>query len=277
MLLPKPLDQQFQVAARRIFSATNLKINWQKNYLNLPMAWRLLEDHFWQASLRQQPQTSLFNGTLCQLRAMDFTETPIKITLGPIQFKTHLFTMLKGNSLNESYLTNPTMIGLGVSVVIITADQQLLIIKRSDKVASNPGQFDLVGGHIDPELHQLTRDSDTPTPNPFIAITTEMVEELALHTTQIARLEGIGMVVNRLTTQPELIFRCVTTLSADETFHQARHAQDRQEYSHLIRLPNDSETLDKICLKYAHDFSPSGLGGLWLHYLLLLEQKQAMG
>jgi len=184
---------------------------------------------------------------------------------------------MKGNSLHESYVTSPTMMGLGVSVVVITADQQLLIIKRSDQVAASPNQFDLFGGHIDPELHQTPQDGGTPVPNPFAAITLELAEELALRTAQIARLEGIGLIVNRLTSQPELIFRCLTNITADEAFHQARSAKDRQEYSHLICIPNDSEKLEKVCLKYAQDFSPSGLGGLWLHYLLLQDEKKVMG
>ena len=206
------------------------------------------------------------------MRSCDFNRSPIKLTMGPIQFKTHFFSIKKGEKFAENKNESPNM-GLGVSTTVITSDDKILFMKRSDTVASNPGHFDVFGGHIDPESHKSQSGGNSPdpfvaiTPDPFQAIRLELTEEIHLKQDQIDSLAGVGLIQNQLNKQFELIFSCFTKTDAVTIIKEAEYASDRSEYSHIIRIPNDTEKLRLICLKYASEFSPSGLGSLWFHYL----------
>ena len=271
MQLPDPLNKYFKIIFFKQFTNQDLLISWQDKFPELSSARKQIEDHFWDSYLKQYPESNLFNGNICRLISTEFNKTPIKLTLGPIQFKTHFFSLKKGNKFAENLNEKPKT-GLGVSTTIITSDDKILFMKRSDRVASNPGCFDVFGGHIDLESHQL-QSGDT-TPDPFIAITRELTEEIFLKQDQIDVLTGVGLIQNQINKQFELIFSCFTKTDAETIIKDAENASDRCEYSHIIRIPNNTERLRLICLKYASEFSPSGLGSLWFHYLMQKSQKQ---
>lgn len=282
MQLPDPLSRCFNIIFFKHFTNQDLLISWQDKFPELSLSRKQIEDHFWDSYLKQNPESSLFNGILCRLISYNFNNSPIKLTLGPIQFKTHFFSIKKGIKFAETLGENPKM-GLGVSTTVVTSDDKILFMKRSDTVASNPGDFDVFGGHIDPESHR-SQSGDITTPDPFMAITPdpfeairlELTEEINVKPDQIESLEGVGLIQNQLNKQFELIFSCFTKTDAETIIKDAEYASDRSEYSHIIRIPNDAEKLGKICIKYASEFSPSGLGSLWFHYLMQKPQPRSL-
>jgi len=264
--LPEPLPRYFRILTRCSCKPNQLRVYWEETYPELSAARQTLEEHFWQAYQKNHPTAGVYNGTICQLRDYQATESELVLRLGPIHFKTHLFTITKGKILSHSIPDGPQT-GLGVSATILTADNRLLFMKRSQKVATAPGLFDAFGGHIDPNHHRKNGPENTPCP--FHAILCELREELNLPPETIQQTKAIGLIENALTTQPEMIFSVRIAEKAEQVAEHATDAQDRSEYSHIIHIPNDAERIRKICLKYARDFSPSGLGALWLHYLSL--------
>jgi hypothetical protein len=255
----------FDIISNKPFNRQDLYINWEDYLPEISPARKQLEDYYWESYQKQNPQSHLFNGILCQLRHYDFDTSPAQLTLGPIHFKTHFFSIQKGRNLSEQQ--NGRMMGLGVSSVLISSDDQIVFIKRSNEVAANAGQFDVFGGHIDPDHHESLQSGGDLVPNPFTAIFQELVEEANINLETITNLEGLGLISNYSTSQYELVFRCLSTIDAKTIVKNAQGAQDCSEYSHIICVPNNSKKLELLCSKYAKDFSPSGLGSLWLHYL----------
>ena len=262
---PEPRHHLFDIISNKSFNRQDLYINWEDSLPEISPARKQLEDYYWESYQKQYPQSRLFNGILCQLRSYNFDTSPAQLTLGPIHFKTHFFSIHKGRNLSEDQ--NCRMMGVGVSSVLISSDDQIVFIKRSREVAANAGQFDVFGGHINPEQHESLQNGNDLVPDPFAAIFQELVEEANLSLENISNLEGLGLISNYSTSQYELVFHCFTTIDAKTIIHQAQEAQDRSEYSHIICIPNNTKKLELLCSKYAKDFSPSGLGCIWLHYL----------
>jgi len=271
--LPDPLNIYFDIILIRKYKRSDLQINWHENFTKLSQERKQIEDQFWESYIKKNPNSQIFNGTLCQLTNYNFSSSRIVLILAPIKYKTHFLYMKKGKLVSEN--SHFPQMGLGVSTVVLTTDDQILFMKRSQEIAANPGQFDVFGGHIDPERHESLQGGDGLLPDPFVAISTELKEELNLKSEQITDLIGLGLITNKITGQYELIFQCTTNYSTDEIINQAKKAQDKAEYSHIIRIPNNLEKIYLICLKYASDFSPSGLASLWLHYLSEKEKTLA--
>ena len=263
MELPEPISQRFKVLALRKFQQNDLRIFWEEEYPARSSERKVEEDSFWNSRLQQNPDANFFNGTLCELRKHDFSTTPIQLILGPIEFKAHFFSVSEGESTKKD--TGSSNMALGVSAVVLSGDSKLHFMKRSQDVAAGPGQLDVFGGHIDPNLHSVRIPQGDKAPDPLAAIAAELEEELNLRESQITSLEGIGLIENCITGQPELIFRCRTFLDSEAIILRARRAKDRREYSRIMHLPDEVEELRKFCLDYATEFSPSGLGNIWLH------------
>lgn len=265
MHLPEPLSHYFEIILFRTFLRADLFIEWDESFLEISPTRTQLEDHFWDSYVRSHPQINLFNGTLCQLREIYWDTVPIRMKLGPISFKSHFFSIKKGKHFNDG--SDIPVSGLGVSAVVVSEDKNIIFMKRSNRVAADSSRFDVFGGHIDSEKHESLQKQGSLTPDPFIAIRRELEEEIALKPEQIVSLQGIGLIKNNITDQYEMIFLCRTAIPAAKIIEQASRAPDRAEYSHIIQIPDNPKKLQAICLKYAKDFSPSGLGSLWLYSL----------
>ncbi len=260
MKLPEPIGRQVQILALCNFNPHNLQIHWdQKPVQQLPEQVKLANE-FWEMSIRQNPLSKLYNGLLCRLRHFEFSPSSLVLTLGVVEYKTHLFAILNSQKQTRNDLPN---MGLGVSAVIISDDDQVLFMKRSDTVAIYPGKYDVFGGHIDTELTHGGKNI----PDPFQAIKTELDEEINLKENKITNLEGIGLIKNQFTGQPELIFRCKTSLDSQTLIEHSQQAKDSAEYTDILSLPNKSDSLQQFCLKNTGEFSPSGLGNIWVHSL----------
>ncbi len=265
MKLPEPLKQLFQIITLCNFTPHNLHIFWDDNLESQSAKQVKLKNEFWQKRLQKNSGSYLFNGKLCRLRDFESTLNSMTLTLSPIEYKTHLYAILKASEITKSRTKFPNL-ALGVSAVVVANDAKVLFIKRSKKVTIEAGKYDVFGGHIDQkqnvELGQIEK------PDPFISIKTELHEELNLSNSQINNLTGIGLIKNLLTGQPELIFRCKSNLDSFNLVEQSKLAKDKVEYSDILTMSNEPDVLQKFCLDNALDFSPSGLGNIWVHSLL---------
>lgn len=263
--LPEPLNQLFQIVIRCNFTSYNLHVYWDENSESCSEKQVKLENGFWQKLLQENSGSNLFNGKLCRLRDFESNLNSMTLTLSPIEYKTHVYAILKKSEISKSR-TKSANLALGVSAVVVANDAKVLFIKRSKKVLIEAGKFDVFGGHIDPHQH-FKLDQIEKIPDPFISIKTELHEELNLSGSQINNLTGIGLIKNLLTGQPELIFRCKTNLDSYTLIEQSKLAEDKAEYSDILTMSNEPDVLQKFCLDNALDFSPSGLGNIWVHSL----------
>lgn len=259
MKLPETLGQQFQVLAHHNFTLSNLTVHWDNKPISLTPKQINQENQYWDQA-HQDPKITLYNGKLCHLRHVEISQNAAILTLGPIDYKTHLHFIMNPEKQNAPDLPD---LGLGVSSVIISKDNQILFMKRSEVVATYPSKYDVFGGHIEIQLEVPVESI----PNPFSAIRKELYEELHLQENQIDILEGIGLIKNNHTNQPELIFKCITTLDSKDLVEQTQNATDKIEYSEIFCLNNHRDIIQAFCLQNALEFSPSGLGNIWVHSL----------
>lgn len=260
MKLPESIRSQFEIINLCKLRHNDLSICWKDHYPTESARGKKQTDAFWQSYLQNNPRKNLYNGSLCRLLGYSFSPNRAKLTLGPIEFKSHLYYMnrpQRAKSIRD-------MTGIGVSSVILTQDGQLLYIRRSESVGVNPGKLDVFGGHIDPSSHREIFD-DGPKPSPFQAISTELMEEVAIEPGHIGSIELIGLIVNLYCGQPELLFRCRIGLTAGQIKTRAESAADRHEYSEIKQIRNEHEELQRFCTKKSVEFSPSGLANIWVH------------
>ena len=150
-------------------------------------AWRL-------ASSRKD--IHLFDGPMCRLEQWSATPSSLDLGLSPTSYRIFLGTNLHNATLADRYgaevLANP----VGLSTVIQSGDDFLLLGRRSSKVAYYPDRIHPFAGALEP-----CENIDI-----FAEARRELVEELSMGPGQIEALRCIGLVEDRSLRQPELIF-----------------------------------------------------------------------
>ncbi len=154
---------------------------------------------------------------------------------------------------------------LGVSAVVVSSDQQIVLLKRSALVGEDPGKIDVWGGHIHPEEHAING-----VPDPFCAIASEILEEANVSLGDDELLTCLGLIETTTTLKPEMIFWVQLQKTAKELFKLAR-AKTSGEWSALMSIPNQTAALEKFLDEYGDQISPSAYGALSLHEQLIID------
>lgn len=243
----------FSLPATGTFAESDVRASWTDQPVVVPAGVERLIAESWAAAETEALQCGreLFPGAMTRLLQWSTDGGTLTLTLGPTDYRQFVGTNLRHPELAERFgrdaLANP----LGISVAVVTADNQLLVQQRSERVFEHPGFFHVCGGNVEPA------DVAGPdAPGVFAAARRELEEELAITPAQIISLTCLGLAENRKTFKPDLLIEAEVTQPAD-AFRSARNA----EFSNLIFL-EDATTLAGCLTQNRNRFTPPGMASL---------------
>lgn len=193
----------------------------------------------------------LFSGPMTRLIDWSRSANSLHLDLGPTDYRTFVGTNLRHPEIADRYSADALANPLGVSIAVITSDNQIVLQKRSQNVFELPGYYHVGGGNVEPV--------DVAGPDaPGIASTVqrELEEELAITPEQIAELVCLGLAENVHVRKPDLLVASYVTLSSIEIA-----PRQNPEYSELIFV-SDERALTRFLTDNAKTTSPAGMACL---------------
>jgi hypothetical protein len=195
-----------------------------------------------------RPGVQLFDGPMYRLESFDASPALLRLSVSSTSYKpfvgTNLFNPQLATQYGPGVLANP----VGVSTLVHTADDFLMLGRRNTSVAYYPDRVHPFAGTIDPE------DGD----DPFVAAQRELKEELRLSGEHISGQRCVGLVEDNAILQPELIFVAGTTLSRDQIQQHVDCAEHSATWSTTTSRPAiDAALLDPV-------LTPVAVAGLTL-------------
>ncbi|MFQ5676915.1 MAG: NUDIX hydrolase [bacterium] len=246
------------------FNQDWVSVNWCASRRDLPATLTNRIDAFWQKQIiAAQKDGFIFNGDLCRLNFWHVQENRVVLGLGLTSYKELLHSNHCADELETAFGNEFLARALGISVVLVSADDQIILIRRSDKVGEFPNRTDLIGGHIHPREHAVSG-----VPDPFLAIIDEITEELNLEIGSAERLDCIGLIETTATRKPELVFELRSERQKSDILKTAsRHRCP--EIAEIFTVVNEAHALRNFLTTRRDEMSPSAYGGLCLYSLHL--------
>lgn len=249
----------FRTLCAGVFRAEQVDIDWDPSPEALPSTLNERIEAFWSEHVRQTvKRTFVYDGTLSKLRDWQALSSTLRLKLIPTDYKTLVFANAYEEEIirlaGEAFLPR----ALGVSAVVLTGDQRLLLIERSREVGEYPGKWDVVGGHLEPEGH-----GRAGAPDPFLAITTELCEEINLRQTVLKSLVCLGLIESLPARKPELIFLAEISQPA-ETMLDSRPPILPKEIERVFTVSAEPKILRSFVQNNRSKFTPSAQGALAL-------------
>ena len=253
----------FEVLCTCAVHEENLSVRYDDREVTLPLALAARMDTFWSQLQRNKvPGASLFDGENCRLEQYRLQDGILTLQLGKSYYRHTLYSNEYHSDIvrewGEEYLAHT----LGVSAVVLSSDNLLMIMKRSERVGEYPGYLDVFGGHINPHT-----DRQYTIPSPFLAIQSELRLELGIPAGAIRTLYCCGLIKNKQNQKPELIFNALSALSSDTLLQKARHAEEADEFSDILTIPDGRENLHNFMRLNENTLTPSAQGSIWLYGL----------
>ncbi|RPH98472.1 MAG: NUDIX domain-containing protein, partial [Calditrichaeota bacterium] len=247
----------FKIIFSRILQPHEVEIHWDRGAFKIPPEmFKAIED-YWQRVVDEH----IFNGELVRLDSWRLADGRLHLQLRPSDYQTLLYSNQHVDAIcaqwGEAFLSRV----LGISAIIKSQDDKLLLIKRSLRVGEYPGCFDVIGGHIDVPL-------DGAAPDVFQSMQREMEEETGL-LPQECSLTLLGLVEAVPNRKPELVFFADCHLNMRQITERARQAKDRVEIEDVFLVNNSVSALDSILGENGISWSPSAFGCLYLYRDLL--------
>ena len=159
---PDPdVDVMFVVPNGSFAGAEKLKVNIQEKFNRDPLPNESDIEKVWNAATLRNP--ALWNGTKFRLHSINQNDREeIVFNLGITSYKEfigtnwspdvkHLRDMGEkqyGNS--QTYMSD----ALGVGALVVTSDNQIILIRRSSSVGEANGLYDIPGGHPEPQVRK---------------------------------------------------------------------------------------------------------------------------
>lgn len=179
----------------------------------------------WDRFLAKHP--AAFDGQLLRMAEHRIEDNRLTITAQSTCFSAYVATRHAGFA--EEHPQAERADPLGLTVVLVTADQQVIVTRRSLTAEQNPGALYLIGGYAEPAKGE---EIDL-----FDEAARELAEEVAV--TDIARSSAfaIGLAYDPVYCHPELFLMASSRSTAAEILGGARHAPDRNEAAELFASP----------------------------------------
>ncbi|MCC6422785.1 MAG: NUDIX hydrolase [Phycisphaerales bacterium] len=205
-------------------------------------------DHAWHAA-QQQPGILLFDGPMCRLESYSAGPQSLELALSPTSYRIFFGTNMRHPELADQYgppiLANP----LGVSCLLETSDEWILLGRRNASVAYYPDRVHPFAGALEP-----ADDGDV-----FAAARRELHEELALKESHLKQIHCLALVHDNLLRQPELIFAVRTNRTLRQLERLMDHTEHRAGFPLAVSLPVIESAMDQPRL-----LTPIAIGSLWL-------------
>ncbi len=232
------------------FSPSMVIVQWEESLPPLAGELQTAVDAAWEG-LNPNPH---FNGRIARLEEWRIRDGALHLWLRPVEYKHLLYSNAHTGEIIRHYGEHQLARALGISAVVVSAEGQILLMERSDRVGEFPGCYDLFGGHIDPP-------AQGEIPDPFASMEKELDEELAL-LPGTASLSLFGLLLTREARKPELLFIARCGMESEAMMRAALGARDRYEYRRLLAIPADAESVRGFLQHHRTKLSPSAFGGL---------------
>lgn len=239
----------FRILQKGSFSRDKVRIKWNTNFKPLPETLAAEMNDFW---ARQQHRPHLFNGQLARLDSWSLSDGRLQLHLRRSDYRTLLYSNAHIKKIETKWGADSFSRALGISAVLVTADAQIVLIRRSKDVGEFPNCFDVFGGHID-------APSGSDAPSVYKSMEKELAEEAGLAASDF-ELVLIGLIEAIPNRKPELVFCAHCKLDLSKILEKASGAKDQFEYSEILAL-NQSQLKD-FMQKNQSAFSPSAFGCL---------------
>lgn len=178
---------------------------WTESTLSIDPVAQAVIDAAWLAAAAR-PGVILFDGLMCRLERLDRKDQRLQLSLSRTNYKTFFGTNMAHPELAQQF--GDTVLGnaLGVSCVVQTADDWLLLGMRSAAVAYYPNRIHTFAGALEPRENL----------DVFDEARRELREETGLTADQITSIVCTGLAEDVRLRQPELIFTVQTSRSRDQ-------------------------------------------------------------
>ncbi len=210
-------------------------------------------DGLWQ-ELRSE---HCYNGKLARLDFWQVESGSLHLRLSPSDYRTLLYSNRRVQRIAQVWGETFYSRALGVSAVVVSQDQDILLMQRSSRVGEYPNFFDVFGGHIGvPAVDHA--------PWVFTAMMQELEEELAM-SPDLYSLRCLGLGESIPNRKPELIFSAACVQTGEDIVRQASQARDAREYTGIFTVANKESALTAFLEESKWQLSPSAYGGLCLY------------
>ena len=225
-----------------------------------PQIERLIAESWESAeALARTENRLLYNGPLIRLVRFEHQGDRLLLNVGPTCYRDFVGTHFHNAGLVRATDASAFAHALGISVLPATRDGQLVLGKRSTRVAYHGGWLHPFGGMVEPADRTPAGKVDV-----FAAARREACEELAILPNHICALTLIALVRDGDLWQPELIFEAALAQSARELAKGFdRHAPDG-EHDALEFLNDDPESIAAF-LHAQMRLTPVGQAALLTH------------
>ncbi|RWD63936.1 MAG: NUDIX hydrolase [Mesorhizobium sp.] len=179
----------------------------------------------WDALVNRRPE--MFDGRLLRLKSID-VGGQIEFRCEATNFSSYILS--RNPSFTTRFPRSERANPIGLTLLVATADDQVLVTQRSLQAEQNPGGLYFVGGFAEPLADDGAVDL-------FGEATRELVEEIAL--VEICRDQSlcIGLGYDPSFCHPELFFLVKTEIAADVVIANGARARDRHEATRIISVP----------------------------------------
>ncbi|UCG33346.1 MAG: NUDIX domain-containing protein [Phycisphaerales bacterium] len=254
----------YVILAAERFERSRLRITWtDEPRATTDEIERLIAEQ-WQRRLAQAQLTGqmLFNGELARYVSHEVADGKLRITVGPTCYRdflgTNLYNSHRVDELGWHRFGNP----LGTTGLLITADDQIVLGRRSHRVAFHGGYLHTVGGAL--EMQDIDDPADV---DAFAALLRELSEEVGLTAGEITSTRCMGLIRDTDIFQPELLFEVCLSLTASELCARLDHDDANQEHVGLECCPNRPYAIVDF-LHAARPVAPVAVATTMIHGML---------
>ncbi|MAE71985.1 MAG: hypothetical protein CME06_16150 [Gemmatimonadetes bacterium] len=246
----------FDICFRSTFLRRDVSVCWNETAYAPP---REIEDRvarLWKSALAKASHhgQSLFAGPLCRLDDHQIAGDRLFLSLSMTDYRDLQGT--SGSAWPGGLPRAARADGIGVNSAIVTADRQLVLVRRSESVYESPGTIDTGGGHIDPMSHR-----SGGRPDPFAAIESEIRDEFGLVQSELEETRLLGLARHRPGGKPELLFLAEISLPFSVLPGRLGSAIEGSETAELMAVPLvDAEA---ALIAHEHELSPSGQASIY--------------
>ena len=242
----------FSILVDKVFSKSEILLEVTDHEVHYPEELKRHIEEVWRIA---QNRGRVFTGPMSRLFGFKLINSKLKLILGSTNYKEFVGTRTGEifQKYGAKYLANP----LAICSVISTTDKVILISKRSG-VESRPGFYHVVGGYLDPYRHCDSKGL----PDPFKAITTEILEETGIKEHNIKDIICLGLVYDTVLFHPELTFYTEVTLSFPEII---RLCQLEKETEKMECIPDAPQPIIDFVMLHHKEMAPTGLANIILY------------
>lgn len=184
----------------------------------------------WRTLLDARPQ--LFDGPMCSVVDVKRDEQGLNLKMVRSSYSHYVATRQVDlpDGLLETERCNP----LGLTALVVTADDFVVASLRSEQVDQNPGAVYFAGGYATP-------GEDDGLVDLFAEVSREIFEELGF-STDVSRICLMGVEYDPEWIHPEAFFLVKTDLTFAEIEQSAENASDQNEFTYLIAVPRSADS-----------------------------------